>query len=64
MENMNRGARAVSPSRTTQGEIPSLPVMAYVPAQQLNTVYDTNKALERGTLFPELDKPWIGGGAR
>lgn len=42
----------------------SLPVMAYVPVQQLNTVYDTDKALERGTLFPELDKPWLGGAAR
>ena len=65
LDNMQRGTRSASPSRPTQDKAPtSLPVMAYVPVQQLNTVYDTDKALERGTLFPELDKPWLGGAAR
>lgn len=35
--------------------------MAYVPVQKLETVYDTDQAFDRGTLFPPLDKPWIGG---
>lgn len=37
--------------------------MAYVPWQNLNTVYDPEDGFEQGTIFPELDKPWmIGGG--
>lgn len=34
--------------------------MAYVPWQQWKTVYDLNKALEIGTIFPELDLPFCG----
>ena len=36
--------------------------MAYVPWQYFTTVYDTDKALEVGTIFPELDKPFLAGG--
>lgn len=37
--------------------------MAYVPWQYFTTVYETDKALEAGTIFPELDKPfWAGKG--
>lgn len=35
--------------------------MAYVPWQYFSTVYDPDKALEVGTIFPELDKPFLGG---
>ena len=35
--------------------------MAYVPFQQLVRTYDTEQALEAGTLFPELDKPFLAG---
>lgn len=34
--------------------------MAYVPWQLWNQVYSFDKALCEGTLFPELDKPFIG----
>lgn len=34
--------------------------MAYVPWQHFNTVYEPDKALEVGTIFPELDKPFLG----
>lgn len=34
--------------------------MAYVPFQPWQKPYDTSAALERGTLFPCLDKPFIG----
>lgn len=30
---------------------------AFVPEQHFGTVYDMDMALERGTLFPELDLP-------
>lgn len=35
--------------------------MAYVPWQNWNTTYTVEKALCRGTIFPELDKPFCGG---
>jgi len=31
---------------------------AYVPFQQLVCVYPPMKGLERGTIFPELDRPY------
>lgn len=40
----------------------NLPVaMAYVPMQRWNTTYSPQEALTRGTLFPELDLPFLGG---
>ncbi len=34
--------------------------MSYVPVQQWETPYDENTALSRGTIFPSLDKPFLG----
>lgn len=34
--------------------------MAYVPWQIWDDVYDLNKGLHAGTIFPCLDKPFIG----
>lgn len=34
--------------------------MAYVPMQKFKNLYDADVALERGTLFEELDLPYIG----
>ncbi|MCL2080528.1 MAG: spore coat associated protein CotJA [Oscillospiraceae bacterium] len=43
---------------------PSL-AMAYVmPQRQITQVYKTDAALKRGTLFPDLDKPFSGKGGR
>lgn len=40
----------------------SLPLaMCYVPFQRWKTTYPLDKALERGTVFPELDLPFEGG---
>lgn len=36
--------------------------MAYVPFQQWTEVYDADKGFSRGTMFPELDMPFMGGG--
>lgn len=38
------------------------PAMAYVPWQYFTTVYETDKALEVGTIFPELDRPFLAAG--
>lgn len=34
--------------------------MAYVPMQMFDSVYEQNEALNNGTLFPDLDKPFKG----
>lgn len=34
--------------------------IAYVPLQSLGTVYEQSEALKAGTLFPCLDKPFLG----
>jgi len=49
-----------------QSDLPALPetpvvAMAYVPFQTDNAVYDAAKALQRGTVFPVLDKPFLAG---
>lgn len=36
--------------------------MAYVPWQQLDTIYTPENGYPRGTIFPELDKPLMVGG--
>lgn len=39
--------------------------MAYVPWQTWRDIYEVEKALEHGTIFCELDKPFLGrGGAK
>lgn len=45
-----------------KGKFPeSTPIgMAYVPFQKWEQPYDDNIALSRGTIFPSLDKPFIG----
>lgn len=34
--------------------------MAYVPFQNIEGVYSNEEALKVGTLFPNLDKPFLG----
>ena len=40
------------------------PAMAYVPWQQWQNIYEPCRALERGTIFEDLDKPFLGKGGR
>ena len=35
--------------------------MAYVPMQQWERTYDLDVALDRGTIFPGLDQPFLEG---
>jgi hypothetical protein len=52
-----------------EGKNPNMPstcpamvvAMAYVPLQQWEMPYDEMTALSRGTIFPSLDKPFVGG---
>ncbi len=34
--------------------------MAYVPFQRWGSIYDPCRALQRGTIFPDLDLPFCG----
>ncbi len=34
--------------------------MAYVPKQSWGELYSADTGLSRGTIFPELDKPFLG----
>lgn len=47
----------------SDGTFPSeMPLaMAYVPVQKIRYIYEPDNALMQGTLFPELDKPFLGG---
>ena len=38
--------------------------MAYVPWQSWGKTYKPADGWDRGTIFPELDLPFLGGGAR
>ena len=51
------------PAQSALPALPETPVvaMAYVPFQTDITVYDAAKALQRGTAFPVLDKPFLAG---
>jgi hypothetical protein len=41
--------------------IDNMPIaMSYVPWQHWHDVYDLDKALDAGTIFPELDLPFLG----
>lgn len=54
------------PAGTAPAEdIDQFPIaMAYVPWQQWRQIYSMDVALGRGTIFQELDKPFIMGGCR
>lgn len=42
-------------------ELKNLPLtMAYVPFQTIEGTYSKDEALKAGTLFPNLDKPFLG----
>lgn len=36
--------------------------IAYIPMQKITTLYDDENSYKIGTLFPDLDKPFLGGG--
>ena len=45
----------------TRKDLDSLPLaMAYVPMQQWRKLYSPEEALRRGTMFEELDLPFLG----
>ena len=47
-------------TRTPLPEAP-VPAMAYVPYQQPGKQYSIEQGIEKGTLFPVLNKPFLCG---
>ncbi len=45
-------------STTPLDELPL--TMSYTPMQKLGVLYEESEGLCRGTIFPELDKPFYG----
>ena len=55
------GQQADTPAQNACGMVLA---MAYVPSQPFENLYCAEKALARGTLFADLDKPYEGGCCR
>lgn len=62
-ENNNQNNCYCAEGKSALPEYPAV-AMAYVPFQQRGEIYSFEKALDRGTLFPCLDKPFLMGCCR
>lgn len=54
---VNNNYCTLSPRENTDGVL----TMAFVNMQPLESVYTPAQALCKGTLFPNIDKPFLGG---
>ncbi len=59
----------IIPENTDSNNISAFPentplAMAYVPFQQWGKVYDSREGFHKGTLFPDLDFPFMRGGGQ
>ena len=59
---MEDNSMSMQPRRYAISALPEEPVvaMAYVPFQNPVVIYSAEQGLQRGTLFPCLDKPFCG----
>ena len=57
-----RSRCACEPDAASDRQPEYVVAMAYVPWQHFKTTYELDKALETGTIFPELDKAVSGSG--
>lgn len=62
--NVNCGCRMDGCDIGTEHVDKMAPGMSYVPWQKWEDIYCMEKALERGTIFEQLDKPFMGGRGR
>lgn len=60
MQYMNSNCTSCRNSRRDEG-FENMPLaMAYVPWQNWDNIYDLDKGFRVGTIFPCLDKPFMG----
>lgn len=60
-ERMARSCNSNYSPGSSDCDLSNMPIaMAYVPWQHFDTVYEVDKALGCGTIFPELYKPFLG----
>lgn len=59
---MEDNSMGMQPHKHVVSALPEEPVvaMAYVPFQNPVVIYSAEQGLQRGTLFPCLDKPFCG----
>ncbi|MDO5548835.1 MAG: spore coat associated protein CotJA [Eubacteriales bacterium] len=63
---MAEKATTSTPPASKEGGFNAIPqellslAMAFVPSQHWQNIYETNVAHARGTIFADLDKPFIG----
>lgn len=43
---------------------PTVLAMAYIPMQFYRDTYEIEEGFNKGTVFPELDKPFLAGGCK
>lgn len=55
---------SVAPTRGAEPIENAVLAMAYVPMQEFSSLYDPQQALDNGTLFADLDKPFLAAGGR
>lgn len=60
-QRMSSGS-AAPPRAACPVQCSELPVMAFIQPQEWDCTYSCGQALVRGTLFPALDKPFMGKG--
>ena len=41
-----------------------VPAMAYIPFQKLDKIYSPDQGINYGTMFPVLNKPFMGCGGK
>ena len=51
------------PNMATPDELYTCPVMAHTSMQKWQEIYEPEQGFDRGTIFAELDLPFIGEGA-
>nr|WP_297180675.1 spore coat associated protein CotJA [uncultured Agathobaculum sp.] len=59
MNTSNHTGETALPADSIAPRLLSL-AMAFVPAQSFDTPYEPALAFSRGTIFPALDKPFLG----
>ena len=59
---LNGTARMNHNNKAEKSNVNKLIAMCFVPMQEWEQIYDEDTAYSTGTIFPSLNKPFLGGG--